>query len=118
MHLFISFFVTDFVRKNINTGSVENKKRSGRPKLVSDRDYTKLERLVQANRRDTLSNITSKINENGEIQVSRRTVQSHFSQYGFPKRVLKKKVVDKAEKRRKRLSWCLGKRRWVHWVVD
>ena len=80
-----------------NTGSVENKKRSGRPKLMSDRHYRKLERLVKANRWDTHSTITSKFNENREIQVSRRTVQSHFSQHGFQKMVLKKKVVVKAE---------------------
>ena len=80
--------ISNIVKKYRNTGSVENKKRSGRPKLESDRDYRKLERLVKANGRDTLSNITSKFNENREIQVSRRTVQSHLSQHGFQKRVL------------------------------
>ena len=105
--------VSNIVKKYRNTGSVENKKRSSRPKLVSDRDYRKLERLVKANRRDTLSNITSKFNQNREIQVSRRTVQRHLDQHGFQKRVLKNKVVVKAEIRRKRLPWCLEKRRWV-----
>ena len=33
-------------------------------KLVSDRDYRKLERLVKANSRDFRSNITSKFYEN------------------------------------------------------
>ena len=79
-----------------------------------NRDYRKLEHLVKVNRRDTLSNITSKFNENREIQVSRRIVQSHLSQHGFQKKVLKKKVVVKAENKRKWLSWCLTeKRRWV-----
>ena len=105
--------ISNIVRKYTNPGSVENKKRSGRPKLVSDRDYRKLESLVKANRRDTLSNIISKFNENREIQVSKRTVQSHLSQHGFQKKVLKKKAVVKAENRRKRLSWCLENRRWV-----
>ena len=62
--------ISNIVKKYINTGSVENKKRSGRPKLVSDRDYRKLGRFVKANSRDTLSNITSKFNENREIQQS------------------------------------------------
>ena len=61
--------ISNIVKKYRNTGSVENKKRSGRPKLVSHRDYRKLERLVKANRRDSLSNITSKFNENKEIQI-------------------------------------------------
>ena len=56
--------ISNIVKKYRNTGSVENEKRSGRLKLVSDRDYRKLEHLVKANRRDTRSNITSKFNEN------------------------------------------------------
>ena len=59
--------ISNIVKKYRNTDSVENKKRSGRPKLVSDRHYRKIEPLVKANRRDTLSNITSKFNENREI---------------------------------------------------
>ena len=91
--------ISNIVNKYINTGSVENKKRSGRPKLASHRNYRKLERLVKANRRDTLSNIISKFNENREIQVSIRTVQGNLSQHGF-----QKQVVFKAENRRERLS--------------
>ena len=45
-----------------------------------------------------------------KYRLSRRTVQSHLR---FQKRVLKKKVVVKAENRRKQLPWCLEKRRWV-----
>ena len=70
--------ISNIVKKNRNNGSAENMKRSGRPKLVSDRDYRKL--LLKVNRRDFLSNITSKFNENREIQVSRKMVQSHLSQ--------------------------------------
>ena len=46
--------ISIIVKKYRNTGSVENKKKSGRPKLVSERDDRKLERSVKANRRDTL----------------------------------------------------------------
>ena len=45
--------ISNTVKKYRNTGSVENKKRSGRPKLVSDSNYRKLKSLVKANRRDT-----------------------------------------------------------------
>ena len=57
--------ISNIVKKYRNTGSVENKKRSGRLKLESERDYRKLERLVNTNRRDTLSNITRKFNKKG-----------------------------------------------------
>ena len=68
--------ISNIVKKYRNNGSAENMKRSGRPKLVSDRDYRKLERLLKANSRDFRSNITSKFYENREIQVSRKIVQS------------------------------------------
>ena len=72
--------ISNIVEKYRNNGSAENTKRSGRPKLVSDRDYGKLERSLKANSRDFRSNITSKFSENREIQVSRKIVQSHLSQ--------------------------------------
>ena len=72
--------ISNIVKKYRNNCSAENTKRSGRPKLVSDRDYRKLERLLKANSRDFWSNITSKFNENREIQVFRKIVQSHLSQ--------------------------------------
>ena len=40
--------ISNIVKKYRNNGSAENTKRSGRPKLVSDRDYRKLERLLKA----------------------------------------------------------------------
>ena len=54
-------------------GELENRRRSGRPKKITPRDYLKLERLVKVNRRDTLSDITLKFNENNVNPVARRT---------------------------------------------
>ena len=55
--------VSNIVERFLQSGSVENKSRSGRPKVVTESDYHKLERLVKVNRRDSLSDITSKVNE-------------------------------------------------------
>ena len=55
--------VSNIVKRILQSGSVENKARSGRPKVVTDRDYRKLERIVKGKRRDSLSDITSKFNE-------------------------------------------------------
>ena len=88
---------------------MENKARSGRPKVVTDRDYRKPERLVKVNRRDSLSDITSKFNEARDRRVSKRTVQHHLNKHGFNRRMSRKRVVN----RQKRLSWCLEKRRWL-----
>ena len=48
------------------------------PKKSTPRDYRKLERLVKANRRDTLSDITLKFNENNVNPVAKRTLQYHL----------------------------------------
>ena len=88
-----SMTVSNIVKRFLGSGSVENKARSGRPKIVTDRDYRKLERLVKANRRDSLSDITSKFNELRDRRVSKRTVQYHLNKHGFNRRVSRKRVV-------------------------
>ena len=50
--------VSNIVKILLQSGPVENKARSGRPKVVTDRDYRKLERLGKVNRRDSLSDKT------------------------------------------------------------
>ena len=105
--------VSNIVKRFLHSGSAENKARSGRPKVVTDRDYRKLERLVKVNRRDSLSDLTSKFNEARNRRVYKRTVQHHFNKHGFNRRVSRKRVVIREVNRKKRLSWCLEKRRWL-----
>ena len=96
--------VSNMVKRFLQSGSVENKARSGRPKVVTDRDYRKLERLVKVNRRDSLRDITSKFNETRDRRVSKRTVQHHLNKHGFNRRVSRKHVVIPEVNRKKRLS--------------
>ena len=93
--------VSNIVKRFLQSGSVENKARSGRPKVGTDRDYHKLERLVKVNSSD----ITSKFNEARDRRISKRTVQHHLNKHGFNRRVSKKHVVIR-EVNRKR--GCLG----------
>ena len=105
--------VSNIVKRFLQSASVENKARSGRPRVVTDRDYRKLERLVKINRRDSLSDIISKFNEFRDRRVSKRTVKYHLSKHGFYGRVSRKRVVIREVNRKKRLLWCLEKRRWL-----
>ena len=66
--------VSNIVKRFLQSGSVENKARSGRPRVVTERDYRKLERLVKVNRRDYLSDTTTKFNEARDRRISKRTV--------------------------------------------
>lgn len=104
--------VSYILKKFKATGSVENLPRSGRPRVVTEREYRKLERTVKTNRRDSLKDITCKFNEGRERPVSRRTVQYHLHKHGYKRRVNRKKVVVSAANRKKRLAWCREKRRW------
>lgn len=100
------------VRKRIQArGSTDSLKRSGRKGFVSARDYRKLERLVKTNRRDSLSDITSKFNEGRDRPVSKRTVQFHLHKHEYTRRVAQKKVTVREVNRKKRLAWCREKRR-------
>lgn len=84
---------SNIVKRFLNSGSVENKARSGRPKIVTGRDYRKLERLVKVNRRDSLCDITSKFNALRDRGVSKRKEQYNLSKHGFNRRVSRKRVV-------------------------
>ena len=79
--------VSTIVKSFLQRGSVENKARSGRPKVVTNRDYRKLERLVKVNRRYSLSDITSIFNDARDRRVSKRTVQHYLNKHGFSRRV-------------------------------
>lgn len=105
--------VIDVARKFFDTGSVENKPRSGRPAKMKERDYRGLERLVKTHRRESLSDITSKYNESKTETVSKRTIQRHLHKHEYRRCVSKKKLVVKEVNRRKRLAWCREKRRWT-----
>ena len=108
--------VIDVCWKFSDTGSVENKPRSGRPKKIKPRDYRQLERIVKTNRRSLLSNITTKFNEGRPDPVSKRTIQHNLHiKHNYRRSVVKKKLVfyNKDVNRKKRLAWCRGKRIWT-----
>jgi len=105
--------VIDVIRKFVDTGSVLNKPRSGRPLSVKPRDYRKLERIIKTGHRDSLNDITNKVNEENSVPVTKRTIQHHLHKHGYHRHVYKKKVVIREVNRKKRLAWCREKRRWT-----
>ena len=94
--------MSTFIRRYLLRGELENRRRSGRPKKITPQDYRKLERLVKANGRDTLSDITLKFNENNVNPVAKRTMQYHLHENCFKRRVQRKKNVEEEEVNRKK----------------
>ena len=103
--------IGDLKRRIEERGTIENIHRSGRTRVVTPRDYRQLERLVKTNRRDSLSDITLKFNENRDKPIAKRTLQFHLHKHGYNRRVAKKRVVVRDVNRKKRLSWCREKRK-------
>ena len=77
--------VSRVITKYKESGSLENKKRSGRPSKISDRDNRKLSRIVTSDRGQTLADITSAFNE-GRQQASKCakiTIRKHLYKLGY-----------------------------------
>ena len=108
--------ITSVLRNYKRTGSVENLKRSGRKKKFTNRDRNALLRLVKANRRLNLQDITSKLNECKSQTFSKKTVQRVLHSEGYKRRSAKKKVVVREVNRKKRVNWC--KERKSHTVDE
>ncbi|CAC5358586.1 unnamed protein product [Mytilus coruscus] len=105
--------ISGIIRRFQDAGTIENRPRSGSPRAMLDRDYRQLEKIVKKDQRTPLAEISSKFNEQRDVQVSKRTVRRLLRDNGFSRGVYRKKVVIKFDNRKKRLSWCREKRWWT-----
>ena len=105
--------ITSVLKKHQQTGSVKNKKRSGRKKTFTARDKTALIRLTKANRRLNLQEITAKLNEAKTTTFSTKTVQRALHSEGYRRRVIKKKVLVRQVNQRKRVKWCKDRKNFT-----
>lgn len=90
--------------------SVENKKRSGRPRLVDERGDRKLFRLLRRNRRQSLHDLTDDFNKVTPTKVSKRTVQRRLHSAGYKNRKIRKAITISEVNRKRRLLWCRARR--------
>ena len=104
--------VSKFLKRFRARKTVENKKQSGRPKLLTVRGKNALSVIVKKGRRKSLCEITSELNEVSPVKVSRRTVQRELHAADYFKRTVAKKLGVKEVNRKKRLQYCRGKLYW------
>lgn len=105
--------VQKVLKRNSDRGSVENKERSGRKRLVSDRGDRVLERLVKKNRRQTLSDLTSVFNDSVPEQVSSRTVRRRLKEQCYQRCSVSKKITISKNNRQSRVSLSRSKLAWT-----
>ena len=92
--------------------------RVGRPRKVTRRGEVRLLRTVKKNRGKVLREITNDFNEGGVVRVHPKTIQRYLHNNNIFRRVVRKKMVVREVNKKKRLSWCLERRRWtfnLHW---
>ena len=97
--------VSRFLKRHQETGNMENKHRTGRPKLITERGARKLSKIVITDRRQSLRDITHGFNASNVQPCSTRTIQRHLHSLGYNRRSCVKKwlFVKSTEKR-----GCIG----------
>lgn len=91
--------VIGVVKKYNETGSAENKKRSGRPPITTPRDDRNIVATARANRRTTYEGLRCKVN----VEASAKTIYRRLSAAGYLRRKARRKplLMDRHVKQRK-----------------
>ena len=87
-------------------GSVENRSGRGKKKLFTDRDVTKLSRILKANRKKSLQDVTNLMNEGMDHTFCTKTIERKIHTLGFKRRAVKKRMVVQEGSRINRVKWC------------
>lgn len=106
--------VGDIIKKYNELGLTSTIPRSGRPKILTERDKRHLVKIIKANRNLTLTEITEKFNKTLNFSISERTVQRVLHDEGYSGHAAKKKPFISEQNRKKRFGWCRMKKNWIN----
>ena len=103
--------ITKFLKRYDERNSVENKPKTGRKKLVTERGDCDCVILhsVKVNSRETLRDLTNIVNERLPRPVSTRTVRRTLKFHGYTRRRVRKTLTVSLKNRNNRVNWCRGK---------
>ena len=101
--------ITKFLKRYDERNSVENKPKTGRKKLVTERGDRVILCSVKVNRRETLRDLTNIVNERLPRPVSTRTVRRRLKFHGYTRRRVRKTLTVSLKNRINRVNWCRGK---------
>jgi len=94
--------INKLIKMYKETGAVDVKPRSGRPKKLTDEDEENIITKVKKSRKFTAREIADYLN----LQVSTATIKRALNRKGYYGRVAAKKPFITAENARRRLEWC------------
>jgi transposase len=105
--------VGEVIKKYNEQGLTTTASRSGRPKILSERDNRQLIKIIKENRNKTLEELTEEFNTSMAISVSCRTVQRVLHEEGYSGHAAKKKPLISEKNRKKRYGWCRMRKNWT-----
>jgi len=105
--------VGEVIKKYNEQGLTTVPPRSGRPKILTERDNRHLIKIAQENRSKTLEELTENFNTSIAISVSSRTVQRTLHKEGYSGHAAKKKPFVSEKNRKKRYGWCRMQKNWI-----
>lgn len=97
-------------------GSAQERQKSGRPHLCSERAERAVIRHVRANRRASLQEVAGTLNQDG-LHLSRNTVARVLGKNGYKRRGVCSRPILNARQRANRLEWAQNYSEWKarHW---
>ena len=105
--------MSNFFKRFNQRESCENERQSGRPRKTDDRGDRKILRCVKMDRRQSLTEITNKLNNVLPNTISSRTVRRRLRFHGFRRRKIRKTLTIRTENRHRSVHWCRSKLRWT-----
>ena len=104
-----------FLKRFKRTGSIENKKRKGRPPKWTTRDNDRMSILVKTNRKATMQNIWQLFNENKVITVCLDSIIVKLKGLGIVRRSLKRSEFIGRRNGMKRIKFA---KTYINWTAD
>jgi hypothetical protein len=112
--------VNDIIKAFENHGFTKPQPRSGRPKILNNRDECHLIQMVNKDHKDPIAQITAKMNDATLKDVSVKTIQRTLHSHGYYGRVGLRKPFISEKNHCKRLEWCVERLDWDtqwNWII-
>lgn len=98
--------VAKTIKRVEETGTHEDRTRSGRPKATSESENKFIRVTSLRNRQLSARDIQAQLNASRSTEVSTSTVQRRLREAGLTGRISAKKPLLKSQNKRKRLAWA------------
>lgn len=105
--------VAKTVKRYEQTGTHDDQKRSGRPKVTSESEDKFIRVISLRNRRMTAPEIQAQLNETRSTDISSSTVKRRLRTAGLMGRVAARKPLLRTINKKKRLIWAKKHRSWT-----